>query len=646
MCFVRWSLSGWSMSRATLGKYELKEPLGKGGMATVFLAWDMELERKVAVKVLHPLMGDRPEGLARFHREAKAAARLKHPNIIEIYDFSPGADDAPPYLVYAYVAGPNLSEFMVRHAPPLPETAALVGRCLALALAAAHEQGIVHRDIKPENVLVDHSGKLVLTDFGIARLAGDETLTSTGAVLGSPAYMSPEQARGERTDHRSDIFSLGVLLYRLATGKPAFSGSTPVAVLSSVLQGAFDPPVQARPDIGPDLARVLERSMAMSPEDRYQSARDMAAALEAVAQAGGIHDFEGELTDYLTSPDRHEARIETLVIEATLERARKNLVSRPALALSLLDRILAFDPGHPGAIALVRRFKGLKLRRMLLVTAAGLLAGVMAVAGTTWMLGTRHRRGRQGRQAVGPALADAGHDAKMSDTDVLGSIRSPSVPSLDAVEMALDAAPGHRSGGRSRGGRSHRGVSRGAVSRHRGLAPTKILAGDAGVAGSRKPHLDAAVRSQGTAGHSKPATAESGRILVLVKPWCTVYLDGKKMGRSPSSKPWRVAAGRHRLVCRQRPGEPGFSRTVTVKAGEMLRVQGSLLSPCRVLVPSGRATWLIDGTPHKAGTYRLSAGRHRVQVLSAEAGRRTRWVLFTPGGFCRLAADPAPHCAR
>ena len=624
------------MARRRIGKYEIRESLGKGGMATVFLAWDLDLERKVAVKVLHPLLGDRPEGMGRFHREARAAARLRHPNIIEVFDFSTGSEDEPPFLVYEYVEGPNLADFMRRHPPPLPETAALLGRCLAQALGAAHERGIVHRDIKPENVLVDRSGRLVITDFGIARLAGDATVTATGAVLGSPAYMSPEQARGERTDHRSDIFSLGVLLYHVVTGKMAFSGGTPVAVLSSVLQGEFEPPAKARRDIGPDLERVLNRAMAMAPEERYQSALAMAADLEEVARLGGLEDLDAELAEYLTQPERHEARIEPKVIEASLSRARQNLAHRPALAMALLDRVLAFDPDNSDADLLLKRLRGARTRRLVLVVLAGLLAGAAAVVGATDLLGLRSQSRRQGGPAAAPldgGAADAAHADGLAAAD---SGPAEGLLSRDGGGRPDAVGPVSRPGPRVR----HRETARRpARARPRG-APM-----DAGVLAPARTVPDAALLSR-VEGPARPARVVPGRLRVLVKPWCTVYLDGRKMGRSPMGSPLVVPPGRHRVVCRQRAGQPGFSKAVTVKSGATVTVQGSLLRPCRVWVPSGSGTWLIDGTPHKPSSYRLPAGRHRVQVVSPKAGSRTRWVFFAPGGTCRLRADPSPRCAR
>ncbi|MCD6499468.1 MAG: protein kinase [Deltaproteobacteria bacterium] len=603
------------MEQRRVGKYLLKRELGKGGMASVYLATDTELDRLVAIKLLHPLIADRPEGKKRFHREARAAARLKHPNVIEVYDYSAGRDDEPPYLVYEYVNGPNLAAFIRNHAPPWPEIVAAAGVALAHGLGAAHKEGIIHRDVKPENVLVDRSGRLVVTDFGIARLMGDKTMTATGAVMGSPAYMSPEQARGERLDQRSDLFSLGGLLYHMATGRPPFAGKTPVAVMSAVLQGTYTPPIQARGDLGPDLDRVLQRCLAQDPDQRYQTADDLANDLEHIARLGGLTDQDQELAAYLRAPETRQEELRAPIIDACVARAQA--AKQPAKVLALADRILAVDPQNTAAQRLVDR---LTARKRWHVAAAG-LAVSLAVAMATWagmILMARHRPSDT-TMTVAQVAADAQTDA--SETDATAS------PQQDAETIGQDARPAPTPPTKHHGSRKHN---------RQPTASPKVDASVPRTVPRPTPRPDAAT----------PPPQRPGAIVLAIKPWCQASIDGRSVGRSPSGRAIPVPAGRHHVTCRQGTNGPSFSRWVQIRAGQSVHVRGSVLGPCQVTVPKSSAstTWTIDGLFHRPGRYRIPAGRHKVVLLDKGVPVRTNWILFPPGGRCTLKRGSPLSC--
>ena len=218
-----------------IGKYELDEVLGSGGMATVYSGRDPDLQRDVAVKVLHPHLCSREESRIRFRREARAVARLKHPAVLEVYEA--GEDNGRPFIVSELIRGGSLDSWATGRRPIPTEVVAVIGLRTAEGLHAAHQAGIIHRDLKPGNILMGAGGKVKVADFGIAQIVDIEHLTSTGQILGSPAFMSPEHLEGARLDARADVFSFGTLLYWLATGDLPLSGPHPPAGLRKVLAG-------------------------------------------------------------------------------------------------------------------------------------------------------------------------------------------------------------------------------------------------------------------------------------------------------------------------------------------------------------------------------------------------------------------------
>jgi eukaryotic-like serine/threonine-protein kinase len=267
------------------GRYRIQRKLGAGGMADVYLAEDQELGRRVAIKILNSRHGNDDQFIERFRREAKNAAALNHPNIVSIYDRGEAEDTY--YIAMEFLDGRTLKELIVgRGAAPI-NVAIEYARQILSALRFAHRHGIVHRDIKPHNVLVDGEGRVKVTDFGIAR-AGTSQMTEAGSIVGTAQYLSPEQARGGEVDPRSDLYSLGIVLYELLTGKTPFDGETPVEIAMKHLSTAPKPPSKLRPDIPPELDMVVLRALAKNPDDRYQSADQMEADLERVARGARV----------------------------------------------------------------------------------------------------------------------------------------------------------------------------------------------------------------------------------------------------------------------------------------------------------------------------------------------------------------------
>ncbi|MCS7305159.1 MAG: serine/threonine protein kinase, partial [Thermoguttaceae bacterium] len=264
-----------------LGHFRLLRRLGQGAMAEVYLAEQLSLQRLVAVKVLKSRLASDPKAVARFQREARAAAVLIHPNIVQIYEV--GCADGRHFIVQEYVQGENLRQWLARNGAPDLPTAISIMKQVASALAKANELGIIHRDIKPENILISRSGEVKVTDFGLARiLSQPETvsLTQTGMTLGTPLYMSPEQLEGKPLDSRSDIYSLGVTCYQMLSGQAPFTGQT---VLSLAFQHLHKEPIPLEklcPHLPPGICRIVHKMLAKSPQQRYSSPQELLADLE------------------------------------------------------------------------------------------------------------------------------------------------------------------------------------------------------------------------------------------------------------------------------------------------------------------------------------------------------------------------------
>jgi serine/threonine-protein kinase len=270
------------------GRYAVVEKIGSGGMAEVYRARDELLGRDVAVKVLNERLSSDRQFVERFRREAQAAANLNHPNIVSLYDY--GSDEGTNFIVMEFIDGDPLSDVISNEGPLMPERAAEIGHDVGLALDRAHASGLVHRDIKPANIMVTHNGQTKVTDFGIARaLDADQTMTQTGMVMGTAAYLSPEQAQGNPVDARSDLYSLGCVLYEMLTGSSPFSGDTPLSIAYKHVREHARPPSAVNSDVPPALDAIVMKALAKNPDNRYQSASEMSEDLDRFLKGERVH---------------------------------------------------------------------------------------------------------------------------------------------------------------------------------------------------------------------------------------------------------------------------------------------------------------------------------------------------------------------
>lgn len=366
-------------------KYELFEELGQGGMATVYRARDTRLDRDVAVKIMHPHLRAAKEAQVRFTREAKSVARLKHPNILEIYDYS-GEDSPESYIATELLTGPTLRQFVEAHPDVPPEIAVCIVLELVAALAAAHAAGIVHRDVKPENVLLHNNSALKLADFGIAQMVDSQSFTATGQILGSPSHMAPEQIEGQAADARTDLFAVGTVLYLLLTGRLPFTGKTTHQTFKNIMDGTHPPAIRLRPETGAQLNTIVEKLLAPIPSDRYDSALSLAKDLQAFLTDAAVVDSRALMAAFFATPESTAATFRAENIPRLLERAEAAAHKKDILAAQdLYGRVLAIDEGNVRALAGLAALSRGAVRTRKVWAVAGTL-GLLFVLGSVWLL--------------------------------------------------------------------------------------------------------------------------------------------------------------------------------------------------------------------------------------------------------------------
>jgi predicted Ser/Thr protein kinase len=357
------------------GRYRILKILGQGGMGVVYLARDTQLEREVALKVPHFDAERGPKLLNRFEHEARAAARIHHPNICPIHDV--GEIDGKRYLTMAYIDGVPLGRLLRQGKRVTPRQAAHVIRKVALAVQEAHQCGVVHRDLKPANIMIDRRGEPIVMDFGLARRyrSEDAHLTRVGATMGTPAYMAPEQCRGEREalGPACDVYSLGVILYELLAGKPPFTGEDALAIVSKVLLEEPPPPSARRPDTDRELERICLKAMAKDVANRYPSAAALAADLKTYLRSGATAASGASVMVPILLDDQDaEAEVEAAGSRATKAATKAGPPPMPRKQ----DADTEVEPAHSRTVPLDRG----PLRRQHRLLIWWLVAGGIGVA--------------------------------------------------------------------------------------------------------------------------------------------------------------------------------------------------------------------------------------------------------------------------
>ncbi len=600
----------------TLGRYLLESELGEGGMASVFGARDTKLGRDVAIKVMFPHLARRKEAASRFQREARAAAGLDHEHILRVFDVGGGevVDGVlvPPYIVLERIDGASLDEFFAEHEPPIAEVVAAIGVAMCRGLTQAHAKGIVHRDIKPANIMVTKKGRLVLADFGVARVSDDDSIvTRTGAVLGTPAYMSPEQASSESVDARSDLYSLGATLYRIATGSMPYSGSA-AQVMAAILDGKRTPAEQRDPCIGRELSRIIDTLMQTEPEKRYEDAKEAESALLALVHGGGVPDASALLAAYVRDPEATCAETKRNAISATLARARRiSLEGRAPLALALADRVLALAPNNAQAQAL-RDSLGPKNKSRLWLAIVGPMVVTAAVGTFFWQVQPRAKRS---------TYADAGAgDAWVLPADAVAADLPIDAASIDAQSApSLPDASGPR--------------------RPRQPVAERIV-------GDASPAVVPAVLDAGTTlAGTTLELAKTAKVIVDVRPWCDVWIDGQKRSRASKTKVYSLPVGQHRIECKQESTGMRWEKLVVLSAGETRTLKGTVLGSAVITVrlSGGDEVRIGERRVRNGKSVTLPVGRYRTEVWQGGKAKRSRYLVLRAS--CTLHDEPSLSCS-
>ncbi|MCB9650070.1 MAG: serine/threonine protein kinase [Deltaproteobacteria bacterium] len=545
------------MGRVLGERWQVHEKIGTGGMASVHLGVDLRLGRKVACKILHPHVAENPDARERLAREARAIAQLKHENVIEVYDY---AIDDPEctWLVTELIEGCSLRQFLDRTAKPMPEVAVMITTEVVKALRAAHAVGVIHRDVKPDNILVGVEGRPKLSDFGIAKVLSESRMTTTGNLVGSPSYMSPEQSDGLHTDHRTDLFSIGIVLYRLVTGTLPFRGGTPIETIRRVSACEYVDPTELAPECAGAVAGIIRRALTRELNGRYQSAEEMLADLMTVLQDAGLTATWEELPRYFADPDGYQAALRPRLARELEVRGKALLdAGEESRAVDCFNRALSLGEGNQRTLDLVkelsrRRNQG-RFRRLAWAAGgavAGLAAILVLVMGTDLM---RTPRPNPAEAAQGELRAEPLPLPPPTPLPEAPAADAP--PPSEAAVTAPEPAPVETK------------VEPKPKPKRRNPVPKST---------EPAPEIKAAPPPPPPA----PPPVEMGVLQVGTRVWVDVYVDGRKVGRAPNRTRYELPAGQHTLKAEQ-PGSDctSFEDAFTIRPGETTRMRLSVSCP-------------------------------------------------------------------
>jgi serine/threonine protein kinase len=541
------SMSTTIINTKRIANFEINELIGSGGMANIYKAMQLSLERPIALKVLHRHLTMNENFIARFEKEAKRAAMLHHENIVSIIDY--GCQDGEYFIAMEYVEGQNLKQMMTRMKRLPLEVALLIGREVANGLKYAHGFGLIHRDIKPANIMLSSDGRVMITDFGIAKGHQDMSITDTGQMVGSPAYMSPEQAAGRPVDHRCDLFSLGIVLYEIITGEKPFKGENYQELVTNIISTQPMPMKDIRVDVTTSIESIASKCLTKDIEGRYQDADVVAVDLDDEISHYIIQPSKKLMCEFIKNPIHITEKLRADRISKHTEKALYFMnqgQGRLADATREFENVLRFDKKNKMAqkylIQLklgktvevrVAKLKGWKSPYWML---AGLGTLILCVAAALILFG--------GKQA--PLDIQAGNQRLPSQELVAGEI---------PIGLTLDAKNVKQSSIQPAKTSSKPSLSNPNKGNKAGDSPAKNQAGIQAVSGYNYPNQN---------------LAEYGLLELISTPEAELYVDNEKYGKTcgPAVK---LAAGRH-LVKIQKDGYRSTEKRIFVETGKPAKI--------------------------------------------------------------------------
>ncbi|GEL70924.1 serine/threonine-protein kinase [Myxococcus virescens] len=525
-----------------IGRYRILEQLGSGGMSVVYKGLDTALDREVAVKVLHPHLAGKDESRRRLAREARAVAKLHHPNILEVFDFS-AADAQDAFIVTEYIRGQTLKTFLDEGPMDPPELAAMVIHELAAALAHAHESGVIHRDLKPENVMVREDGVLKLMDFGIARLMDiEERMTVTGTLVGSPAHMAPEIIEGLEAGPTADVFSVGIMFYAAMTGRLPFSAPNTTATLKRILDGDYEDARRRVPALSDELADICAICLQRDPERRYPDAARLRDALADYLAGLGFARVGEELVSYFADPASYRKLARQRIVATLLERSERQLAEkRTPRALASLNQVLALDTTNARALALLKSIQ--RAQRIKTWRRRGLRLGVgVAAAGLLGLGGWKARHANDAEATPPP------------DATTPGQVAATLPPAPPSEPLVTVAPPDTTPAPKESAGRPGPGTSQPPRPASRAVKGTPAPGG-LSPRTDGTPAVGGTVRSMGTrpAGEDEEAPRKplvrKLPVSILVRPYGSIRVDDGAASAQPLQKhDVEVTPGRHTVT--------------------------------------------------------------------------------------------------
>ncbi|AKQ65978.1 serine/threonine protein kinase [Myxococcus hansupus] len=527
-----------------IGRYRILEQLGSGGMSVVYKGLDTALDREVAVKVLHPHLAGKDESRRRLAREARAVAKLHHPNILEVFDFS-AADAQDAFIVTEYIRGQTLKVFLDEGPMDPPELAAMVIHELAAALAHAHEAGVIHRDLKPENVMVRDDGVLKLMDFGIARLMDiEERMTLTGTLVGSPAHMAPEIIEGLEAGPPADVFSVGIMFYAAMTGRLPFLAPNTTATLKRILDGDYEDPRRRVPALSDELADICATCLQRDPQRRYPDAARLRDALADYLAGLGFARVGEELVSYFADPQSYRKLARQRIVATLLDRSERQLAEkRIPRALASLNQVLALDGANERALALLKGIQ--RAQRLKTWRRRGIRVGVgLAAAG---LLGLGGWKARSGHASIDPAMSQ-----EVTAPEQVATTPPPPEPSTEP--LATTTAPaGLAAGAQENAGRpgTPQPVRPASPPPRAAKAPSGLTPrteGSPSVGGTVKTGLARAATPEDEDAPRKPLVRRLP-VSILVRPYGSIRVDDGAISTQPLQKhDVEMTPGRHAVT--------------------------------------------------------------------------------------------------